>query len=159
MDLSWLGNFTKPFSSLFNPPAERLGNWLGRRKPRLHVHPVLTQSIWCIASQGTPNNPVNEMMQVVFWADVNHDDDKQTLVITDAYPEGTRPQIGMLGHFLIPPHEMVHQQIVAFVQPIRGERGQPFETKFIFVDQFHRKYKTQKIVFKCVGQQPPTPTL
>jgi hypothetical protein len=156
MDLGWLGNLTKPFGSLLNPLAERVGNWLGRRKPRLYVHPVPAQSIWCIARQAGASSTPNEMMQITFWADLNHDDEKSALVITDAYPEGTKSQIGMVGRLTIPPHTIVHSQIAAFVQPIKGERGRAFETKFVLVDQFHLKHRTQKIVFRWVGPQQPT---
>jgi hypothetical protein len=158
MAWAWLGSLIKPLSNIFNPLTERIGQRIARRKPHLYVHPTRTQSIWCIATQGLPGSTVNEMMQVVFWADMNHDDDKLGLIITDAYPVGTRSQIGMVGRIILPPHNISHQQIAAFVNPIKGKRGQPYETRFILVDQFRRKYKTQKITFRWTGPPPPTST-
>jgi hypothetical protein len=159
MNWSWLGNLTKPFANVLNPVTERFGKWLGKRKPRLYVHPTLGQSIWSIATQGAPNSLI-EMMHMVFWADLNHDDDTQTLLIISAYPKGTQLQIpSIIGRLRIPPHRMMHEQISAFVSPIKAKRGEPFKCKFILVDQFQRKYTTQEISFKWVGPvaSPPTP--
>jgi hypothetical protein len=158
MDLSWLGNLTKPFSSLLKPPAERIGKWLGRRKPRLFIHPNLGQSLWCITGQAGTNDPTTELMQIVFWAEITHDDDKQTLVIMDAYPDGTHSQLNSMTQFRIPPSTLVHEQISAFVLPIKGERGRPYKSRFVLIDQFHRKYKTQELVFRWVGAPPPATT-
>jgi len=96
-------------------------------------------------------------MQLVFWADINHADDKQTLLIMGAYPDGTQPQMNTT-HFKIPPSAVVYEQISAFVLPIKGERGQPWRSRFILIDQFHRKYRTQEIAFRWVGGPPPAPT-
>lgn len=159
MDLSWLGNLTKPFSSLLNPIAERIGNWFGRRKPRLYVHFNPTQMLWCIAQQGHPNGSFTEMMQAMFWADFNHDDPKESLVITGAYPEGTRPQIGMIGKFVIPPKQIVHQQVAAIVLPIKAKKEKPWTGRFVLVDQFQRQYKTKKVTFRWAGPPPTQPPL
>jgi hypothetical protein len=37
------------------------------------------------------------------------------------------------------------------VLPVRAEKGKPHVTRMIFVDQFWRKYTSQKITFKWVG--------
>ena len=151
MDFSWLSNLTKPFSSLLNPVAERIGNWLGRRKPHLFVHFNPTQMLWCIAQQGQQDGSFKEMMQAMFWADFNHDDPKATLVIVDAYPKGTHPQLGMIGKFAIPPNKIVQQQVAAIVLPIKAKKEQPWIGRFILVDQFQRKYKTKKMSFRWAG--------
>lgn len=65
-------------------------------------------------------------MQVMFWADVTHDDPKQTLVIVDAYPVGTKALIGLVGKFAIPPGTLVHERVAAFVLPIVAEPGKPW---------------------------------
>jgi hypothetical protein len=149
VNLAWLENLTKPFSQLLNPLLERIGNRLGRRKPHLYVHVNVMQAIWCIAKNGDV-----EIMQAVFWAEFNHDDPKQTLVIMDAYPVGTRPQISATSKFSVGPGQIVTEQIGAYVLPIKGERGKPWSGRFILVDQFHRKHKTQKITLKWVGNSP-----
>lgn len=100
------------------------------------------------------NDPATELMQIVFWAEIAHDDDKQTVVIMDAYPEGTEPQLPSMVRFSLPPHTLAHEQISAFVKPIKGTVGEPWQSKFIFVDQFHRKYKTQELSFRFVGHPP-----
>jgi hypothetical protein len=151
VNLVWLENLTKPFASLLNPIAERIGNWFGRRKPHLYVHFNINQTVWGIAQQGQRNGSSTEMMQVVFWADFNHDDPKETLIITDAYPCGTRPQIGMMDSFAVPPKQVVHHQIAAFVLPIKADKGKPWSGQFILIDQFQRKHRTKKITFQWVG--------
>lgn len=155
MDWSWLGNLTKPFSNLLNPITERIGNALGRRKPRLFVHLNPTQSVWCVTGQAGKPRLSDEMAQVMFWAGINHDDDKFTLIIMGAYPEGTKSQIVMAPPIAIPPGKVIETHVDAFVVPIKGQPGQPWETKFILVDQFQRKYKTQKITFRWAGAPEP----
>ncbi len=149
--LSWLDNLTKPFSSLLNPIAERLGKWFGRRKPHLYVHFNPSQTVWCITKHSERDGSSTEMMHAMFWADFNHDDPKQTLIIMDGYPEGTHSQIVTVSDFVIPPGEIVDQQVIAIVLPIKGEKGKPWTGRFILVDQFQRKYKTKKVTFKWVG--------
>jgi hypothetical protein len=155
MNLSWLEHLTKPFSSLFDPIAERIGNWVARRKPKLYVHFNLGQTVWSIARQAEGDGSFTEMMQIVSWADVNHDDPKETLVITDAHPPGTYSRLPAPGKFAVPPRTLVHQQISAFVLPVKGEKGTPWRGKLILVDQFFRKYKTRSVVFQWVGPVPP----
>ena len=91
-------------------------------------------------------------MHVIFWADLNHDDPKQTLVIVNGYPEGTRPEIQSMTKFAIPPGTMVHEQLSAIVLPVKVKTGEPWIGKFVLVDQFERKFKTKNIKFKWVGQ-------
>jgi hypothetical protein len=157
MNLGWLENLTRPLSSIATPLAQRVGKWLGRRKPRLYVHFNPTQTLWCLAEQRQPNGTTVEMMQMMFWADFNHDDERQTLILTDAYPEGTSPQMGMISKFAIPPGTMVNEQVAAFVAPVKGLRGSPWEGRFVLVDQFQRKYKTNKVTFRWAGPVAPSP--
>jgi hypothetical protein len=57
------------------PFAERLGEWLrrkkaqwlGRRTPQLYVHPILSRAAWCVAQQGA-----SELIQFTFCADLTH---------------------------------------------------------------------------------------
>jgi hypothetical protein len=151
MNLSWLENLTKPFSSIVTPIAQRIGNRLGHRKPRLYVHFNSPQMLWCIAEQKQTNGTAVEMMQIWFWADFNHDDEQQTLILTDAYPEGTSPQMGMISKFAIPPGMLVNQQVAAFVSPVKALRGNPWVGRFVLVDQFQRKYKTKRVTFRWAG--------
>ena len=71
MVLEWLDNLTKPFVTALNPLAERIGNFLGHRKPRLFIHPEPMQCVWCIANQGT-----TEMIQLLLFAGFTQDDPK-----------------------------------------------------------------------------------
>ena len=115
MSLEWLSNLTRPFSSLLNPLAERVGSWLGRRKPGLYIHFMLNQLVWCIAQEPQRTGPPRELMQVAFWADLNHDDPKHAIIITAAFPKDTQPQHGLISNIVIPPNQMVHEQVVAIV--------------------------------------------
>lgn len=80
---SWVLSLIKPLLTLLNSIVQHLNEWLGhKRKPHLYVHFNIGQLVWGIASDGQ-----NEMMQVISWADINHDDPKNALIITDAYPQ------------------------------------------------------------------------
>jgi len=149
MNLEWLESLTKPVASLLNPIAERIGGGLGHRKPRLYVHFETNPMVWCIAKNGD-----QEVMQIVFWADLNHDDPRQTLIITDAYPKGARSELRTLN-FAVPPGQMVHEQVVSFSVPIKGEKGKPWTGRLILVDQFKRKHKTDKATFRWAGDSVP----
>jgi hypothetical protein len=116
------------------------------RTPRLYVHPVKSTSVWCIGHQGTI-----EIFQFVFDADLNHDHEKQTIVIMDAYPKGMQSQIQTMSPVRVPPTTMIREQINALVLAFRVKRGKPFSTRFVLVDQFQRKHETQKISFTWVG--------
>jgi len=82
---------------------------------------------------------------------LNHDDPKQSIIITAAFPKDTQPQHGLISNIVIPPNQMVHEQVVAIVSPIVGEKGKPWTGRIILTDQFHRRYKTQKATFRWVG--------
>jgi hypothetical protein len=151
MNLGWLKDLTKPFSTTLNAVAERLALRIGRRKPNLYVHFDPVQTVWCIAQSAQRGGSPVEYMHVVFWADLNHDDPKQTLVIVNAYPEGTQPEMETISKFSIPPGSIVHEQLSAIVLPFVAKKGEPWIGKFILVDQFDRTYKTKKIKFKWVG--------
>lgn len=101
MHWAWLESLTKPFSSLVTPLAERIGNWLGRRKPRLYVHLNSPQLLWCVATEKQRNGPDLEMMQVFLSAQFNHDDEKQTVVIMDGFPEGTQNRLPGMSQFSV----------------------------------------------------------
>jgi len=111
------------------------------------------ECIWCISNDGNPN----AKMQVITWADLNHDDDTQTVIITDIYAEGTASHIIPVHSLAIPPHRMVHNQLACFVTPVTGTRGQRLVTRLVLVDQFKRKYKTEKISFRWIGKSPEPP--
>jgi hypothetical protein len=146
MNLAWLENLTKPFSSLLNPLAERIGRRLGNRKPNLFVHFDPTQQVWGISMNGD-----HEMRSFNFFADFNHDDPRQTLAILDAYPEGTISQVALMHKFHIPPGAIITQRISVFVSPPRVEKGEPWTGKIVFVDQFKRKYKSEKVTARWLG--------
>ena len=154
MNLAWLENLTKPFASLLNPVAERIGKWLGTRKPRLYVHFNAAMN-WSMGYQRQPDGHHLEMMHVHLDADFNHDDDKQTLFIMDAFPEGTENRIPGFSRFVIPPHKVVNQQIVSFALPIIAEKEKAWTGRMVFVDQFQRQYKTRKGTYRWVGVAPP----
>jgi hypothetical protein len=90
-------------------------------------------------------------MQVVFTASLTHDDLKQAMIITDAYPVGTTPQVSAMLEFTIRPEEMVKEQVVAIVSPVLGKKGEPWTGKIVFVDQFQRKHKSQRVTLKWAG--------
>ena len=142
--LSWL----KTLNGFFKAVVDRVALAITRRKPKLHVHPVVGNEVWCLAYQGE-----TEFMQVVCWADVTHDDPKNNLVIMQVYPQGTTPQVGTVSKELIQPGTLARIQLSAIVKPILGTKGKPWKGRLVLVDQFHRKYKTQKIEFKWVGPQ------
>jgi hypothetical protein len=90
LNFGWLADFTKPFSTTWNAVAVRLALRIGRRKPTLYVHFNSVQTVWCIAQTPQSSGPAIEYMHTVFWADLNHDDPKQTLIIVNAYPKGKK---------------------------------------------------------------------
>jgi hypothetical protein len=140
--LTWISALGKLLAAI----ADRIVTRLSHRKPNLYVHFVPGNLLWCIAQQG----PSLELMQVSFWADFNHDDPKETLVITAAYPKGTTPQVDMTK-FKISPYEMVKEQISAFVTPVVGKKGKPWTGRIVLLDQFQRKYRTKRATFSWVG--------
>src|SRR5262245_3021813 len=106
-DFSWVGGVVKVI-------LDALASLIGRRKPKIHVHPV-GPAIWCIAREGD-----QELMQVVMWANVTHEDTKQGLVLMEVYPQGTKPHLYLGSRELIRPGDLVHIQLSAFVKPIIG---------------------------------------
>ena len=76
------------------------------------------------------------------------------MMIMDMYPNGTISQIPGFTPFEVPPGRLVKQHLVAFVAPVVGIKGKDWTGRLIVVDQFHRKYKTQKTTFKWVGPAP-----
>ena len=102
--------------------------------------------LWCIAG-----NAGQEMMQTVCWADINHDDPQLALIITNVYPEGSHSTKIQVTKFVVPPGEMVHEQLASFSGPIKAEKGKLWIGRLILVDQFKRKHKTEKITFQWVG--------
>ena len=90
-------------------------------------------------------------MQVMFSADFNHDDHKHGLAMVEAYLEGTRLEISAMDKFVIPPNEIVSERIVVMVLPVKGEKGKPYTGRFILIDQFKRKHRTEKITFTWAG--------
>jgi hypothetical protein len=102
--------------------------------------------VWCVAKNGE-----QEMMQTVCWADINHDDLQHALIITDVYPQGSRSAKIRASKFVVPPGEMVHEQLVSFSVPIKAEKGKAWVGRLILVDQFKREHKTEKVSFQWVG--------
>jgi hypothetical protein len=90
-------------------------------------------------------------MQVVCSASFTHDDLTQAMIIVDAYPEGTTPQVMAMQEFTIPPQEMVKERIMVIVGPVVAKKGKSWTGRIVLVDQFLRKHKTQKVTFKWVG--------
>ncbi len=102
--------------------------------PTLYVHFIPGNQRWCIPRQGSAQGQADEMMQVMFVADLNHDSPTETLVITDAYPKGTTPQVAAFDKVKIPPHTMLKERIMmAFVTPVVGKKGKPWNGRIVFV--------------------------
>jgi hypothetical protein len=138
----------KPFTLIFTPIAERIGNRL-KRKPKLyiHIHPVT--SIWCYAWEGANRTPI---MQVRFDADITNDSDHEAVLILDGYVEGTKSKFPLISPINIPPATTALMQIVAvFSTPVVGEGGKDFTGRIILGDQFKRKHPSDKTTFKWVG--------
>jgi len=145
MAFEWLEYLTKPLATLLTRIAERIGSSVGHRKPHLYVH-FRNPLIWCIAG-----NASQEMMQTVCWADINRDDPQHALIITDVYPQGSNSTKIRVSNFVVPPGQMVHEQLASFSVPIKGEKGKPWTGRLIRVDQFKRKHKTDGVTFQWVG--------
>jgi hypothetical protein len=142
----------KPFTLIFNPIAERIGNRF-RRKPKLyiHIHPVT--SIWSYAWGGANQSP---MMQVRFDADITNDSDHEAVLILDAYVEGTKSTLPFTSHIEIPSATTALRQVVGvFSAPVVGEGGKDFTGRIILVDQFKRKHPCDKTTFEWVGTTEP----
>ena len=150
--VGWL----KAFSGLWKAILDHFANWVSHRKPKLYVHFQPGTNIWCIAHAG-PGPSAIEYMQVVFTANLTHDDLKQGLIIVDAYPVGTASQVKAMDEIIIPHGEMVKERVVAIVGPVIATKGKAWTGKFVLVDQFQRKHKTQKATFMYVGPEAGKP--
>jgi len=150
-----MGKLLKTCSEFAADLLERLGHRLRRRKPRLYVHYAVAQSLWCIATQTERDGTKTPIMQLIFSADFNHDDPKQDLVIVNAYPKGMRQQkVAAFEKFNVPPGRIVTKQVAVWVLPLLAEQGKDWKGRFILVDQFMRKHKTERVVFRWVGCSP-----
>jgi hypothetical protein len=141
---------TRPLEVVSKAVADRLERWL-KRKPKLFVsfHPQTT--FWCLAFSGEQTG-----MQLTFMADFTQDGDDETLLLIDAYVEGTKPWMKNPNDPIeIGPGEFVRSRYIngIFVSPVVGTPGQNWIGRLIFIDQFHRKYKTEKCEFVFAG--PP----
>jgi hypothetical protein len=143
----------KPFTLIFNPVAERIGNRL-KRKPKLHIYVRPLTNFWCYAWDGS----AKPMMQARFTADITNDGDEGILIL-DGYIKGTKPKIPFPDRIEVPPTTTVTgENIAVFVTPVIGEGGKDFTGRVILIDQFKRKHPTDKITFTWVGStDPPTP--
>ena len=92
-------------------------------------------------------------MQLVFMADFTHDDPHSTLLLTGAYLKGTKSWQNFFHPIEIPPQELITPKygLHAFVHPVVGKVGQTWKGRIIFVDQFKRTHKTEKMEFKFTG--------
>ena len=139
--------FTRPLDVISNAVSGRLEILL-KRKPRLYVnfHPMM--GLWCLAFSGEAR-----AMQVCFMADFSHDDPDQTLLLIDAYIKGTKPWIRFDEPIKIPPGQLVRSNYVEdiMVTPIIAPVGKNWTGRIIFIDQYHRRYKTKKFEFKWTG--------
>ena len=91
----------------------------------------------------------------MFMADFTHDDPDRTLLLTGGYIKGTKPWHGFVEPIEIPPQEMITPTYTlgVFVHPVVGKIGEMWKGRIIFVDQFKRTHKTDKIEFKFVGSK------
>jgi len=144
---SIVGAVLKPFEIVVTPIAERMAGWM-KRKPRLHVNFYPLAAVWCLA-----NENVQPVMQVVFTADFTHDGPRESLIIVNAYPKGTRAWYPF-EKFDIRPGHLTENRVAVFAQPVIGEKGKDWTGQMVFVDQFARKYTTQKNTFKWAGSKP-----
>jgi len=77
---------------------------------------------------------------------ITHDDPEQTVIVMDAFPEGTKTY-KLSERIAIPPGEPVDHVISALVTPVVGTPGQTWTGRLVLVDQFRRRHKTEKIAF------------
>lgn len=144
-----IGALSKPFELIITPIAERIGAWL-RRKPRLHIHFLPLNCYWNIATQGD-----TELMQIRLAADFAHDGLKESLIIADMYPKGTRSWKAF-DQFMIRPGDFSRKTCVLFVRPIIAEKGKDWTGRLVLVDQFKRKYKSDVFRYTWVGPAAKT---
>jgi hypothetical protein len=123
-------------------------------KPKLHVHFHPVSGVWCLASDGQ-----TKIMQIGFMADITHDDPRQTLILIDAFPEGTRSKFHFHNRIVIRAEELVspEYQIWMMVTPVVGKEFSNWNGRIVFVDQFKRKYKSEDTFEFMWGGGKPTP--
>jgi hypothetical protein len=139
--------FTRPLNVVSHAISDRLEHWLSR-KPKLYVTIHPQTSMWCLAFQGDKTG-----MQLVYLADFTHDDPERTLLLTGAYIKGTKPWDSFIEPIEIQPQAMITPgyALHALVHPVVGKIGETWKGRLIFVDQFKRTHKSDKIEFKFVG--------
>lgn len=152
----------KPFTLIFNPIAERIGDRL-KRKPKLHIHVHPLPTLWCYAWGGYGES-AKPMMQASFTADITNDSPDESVLILDGYVKGTKPKIPFRERIEVPPTTTVtDENICVFCAPVVGEGGKDFTGKVILIDQLKREHPTDEITFSWVGSteppKPPTPTV
>lgn len=133
--------------------ADRLERWL-KRKPKLFVRFHTQTTHWGLAFHGEKVSG----MQIAFMADYSHDGDEPLLLI-EGYVKGAKPFIRSPNDpIMIKPGELVRTQYIdgIFVSPVVGEPGKNWTGRIIFIDQFHREYKTdtQEFVFGGPTEHP-----
>ncbi|MGD1216199.1 MAG: hypothetical protein ABR861_14565 [Terriglobales bacterium] len=140
--------FTRPLDVISNAVSGRLEILL-KRKPRLYVnfHPM--SAFWCLAFAGGEK----KAMQMSFMADFSHDDPGQTILLIDAYIKGTKPWIKFDEPIDIAPEELVtpEYQVHFMITPIIAPVGKNWTGRIIFIDQWHRRYRTKKFEFVWTG--------
>jgi hypothetical protein len=143
---------TKPLATVTNAISERLEVLL-RRKPKLYVNFRPSTTYWCLANEGQ-----TRIMQLGFAADFSHDDLKQTLVLINGYPEGTRPRYSFTSYIAIRAGDLVSPsfQLNLLVLPVLGEEGKDWMGRIVFVDQWHRTYKSKATKFMWAGPRQYT---
>jgi hypothetical protein len=93
-------------------------------------------------------------MQLIFMADFSHDDEKHSLLLIDAYIKGTKPWVGNGNDPVkIEPCHLIRDRYIngILVTPVVGEPGKNWTGRIIFIDQFHRKYNTDRQEFVFTG--------
>jgi hypothetical protein len=139
--------FMRPLNVVSRAISDRLEHWLSR-KPKLYVtfHPQ--PMMWCLARWGEEPG-----MQLVFMADFTHDDPHRSLVLIGAYLKGTKSWLNFFEPIEIPPQQLITPEYTlgVFVHPLVGVAGQPWRGRIIFVDQFKRTHKTEKVEFRFAG--------
>ena len=74
-----------------------------------------------IVKEGRTRNDADGML----WANINHDHPQHALIITDIYPQGPSSARMRASNFVVPPGQMVHEQLASFSVPIKAEKGRP----------------------------------
>ena len=131
--------------------AEAIASGIERRKPRLNVVFNPQQCTWGISGIGQKDGSIKKAMTVAFWGTFASDDDNVVLEILEAYPEGTRQQLGTFRFRVPPKGRPIDAMVHAIVLPILGMPRSPLTVRFVLKDQFGRVYKTNKTIFRWVS--------